>query len=112
MDQDPCLSHHFKQRDRRIIVTRQVQLQKQGAQTQETCDGEDKLGRRGLFTDVDLPMRQVVKHCQGLRLLSTGIPGLYHRCHVEPNVPWLWTPKQVAAFEDPARRPRGRERNW
>lgn len=71
MDQDPCLPHHFKQRYRRIIVPRQVQLQKQGAQTQETCDGEDKLGRRGFLADVDLPMRQVVKHRQGLRLLST-----------------------------------------
>lgn len=71
MNPDPCLSHHFKQRYGRIIITRQVQLQKQGTQTQETCDGEDKLGRRGFLADVDLPMRQMVKHRQCLRLSST-----------------------------------------
>lgn len=69
----PSLSHHFEQRYGRIVIAGQVQLQKQGTQTEEACDGEDNPRGRGLLANVDFSMRQMVKHRQRLRLLSACV---------------------------------------
>lgn len=62
----PNSAQHREQWDNRIIFPSQVQLKKQGTQTDKTSDRKHAYGRRDLLSDVDLSLSDMVQHSEGL----------------------------------------------